>query len=260
VAHSNLFRVYVFAAAIYAVVHHLCVAVDLLRSMRNPFIDPSASMPMYHLFVWSLSLGTSVLISASKSDSYRQEMQLCWTEMSGQSDSLNWVNWVTFFIPTLFYYFFSIFTVIYAALRLRKGLDQTFATRQAVLRNGIRYVAGFCAYWTFAGIIYGLINLRKSEDVPTGLYDSFAVTIAFRGLIDVTIWIYNQRVHKIYKLWWNGLPHDSPADVGLTASDINRALRYEREQKNTKSFDKGGDHCFLGLTYVPFVLLCFSVL
>jgi hypothetical protein len=129
-----------------------------------------------------------------------------------------------------------------------------------VLRNGIRYVAGFCAYWTFAGIIYGLINLRKSEDVPTGLYDSFAVTIAFRGLIDVTIWIYNQRVHKIYKLWWNGLPHDSPADVGLTASDINRALRYEREQKNTKSFDKGGDHCFLGLTYVPFVLLCFSVL
>jgi len=234
------------------------LSVDLLRSMRNPFIDPSASMPMYHLFVWSLSLGTAVLISASKSDSYRQEMQLCWTEMSGQSDSLNWVNWVTFFIPTLFYYFFSIFTVIYAALRLRKGLDQTFATRQAVLRNGIRYVAGFCAYWTFAGIIYGLINLRKSEDVPTGLYDSFAVTIAFRGLIDVTIWIYNQRVHKIYKLWWNGLPHDSPADVGLTASDINRALRYKRTKKS--NLEQEAVMFAFSLTHITLpVCLCFCV-
>jgi len=178
-----------------------------------------------------------VLITASRHDSYRQDMQLCWTKVT--NERFNWMNWLTFFIPTLFYYFFSIFTVIYAALRLRKGLDQTFATRQAVLRNGIRYVAGFCAYWTFAGIIYGIINLKSGptetdahgntgpSDSELPLYASFAVTIAFRGVVDVVIWIYNQRVHKIYALWWAGLPHDSPADVGLFASDINRALRSE---------------------------------
>lgn len=41
------------------------------------------------------------------------------------------------------------------------------------------------------------------------------------------IWVWNQRVHKIYQLWWQGLPHDDPAAVGMGGVDINRALRSE---------------------------------
>ncbi len=130
--------------------------------MRNPFTDPAASMPLYHIFVWTMSAATSIAITASKHVAYRQDMQLCWTSVA---HNFNFVNWITFFFPTIIYYFFSIGTVIYAAARLKRGLDQTFATRQLVLRNGIRYVAGFCAYWTFAGIIYGLIMLKgKNTD------------------------------------------------------------------------------------------------
>ena len=212
-------------------------AVDLLRSMRNPFTDPAANMPMYHAYVWSMSIATSVAITASGHEDYRHDMQLCWTSVSGSV--FNYVNWLTFFIPTLLYYFFSIGTVIYAGARLQKGLDQTFATRQVVLFNGIRYVAGFCAYWTFAGIIYGVIFLEGSSSKDEGggsvqssnnnlpLYATFAVTIAFRGVVDMMIWVYNQKVLSVYRLWWAGLPHDDPADVGLKDMDINRALRSE---------------------------------
>jgi hypothetical protein len=175
-------------------------AVDLLRSMRNPFTDPAQSMPLYHLYVWTMSTATSVAITASRHDSYRKDMQLCWTSQNGSGSVFNYVNWTTFFFPTLFYYFFSLGTIGYALFRLRRGLDQTMATRQLVLKNGIRYVMGFCAYWTFAGFIYGFIMASsKSADDTTStnddsqgslaLYATFAVTIAFRGVVDVMIWV-----------------------------------------------------------------------
>jgi hypothetical protein len=212
-------------------------AVDLLRSMRNPFTDPKANIPIYHVFVWGMSLCTSIAIDATHHDSYRMDMQLCWTSVTADGSLFNYVNWLTFFIPTLCYYFFSIGTMVYAGLRLKKGLQETFATRQIVLFNGIRYVAGFCAYWTFAGIIYGIIMLRSQNGdnaaqspSSTGslpLYATFAVTIAFRGVVDVCIWVYNQKVLVIYKKWWAGEPHEDPADIGMNDADINRALRRE---------------------------------
>jgi hypothetical protein len=131
-------------------------AVDLLRSLRNPFTDPKANIPLYHAYVWSASMVTSVAIVGSGHVAFRNDMQLCWTSVSTNS-VFNYVNWMTFFIPTLIYYFFSIGTMIYAGFRLQRGLEETFATRRIVLYNGIRYVAGFCTYWTFAGIIYGII-------------------------------------------------------------------------------------------------------
>ena len=208
-------------------------AVDLLRSMRNPFSEPAASMPLYHMYVWGIAIASSVAIDASKRVTYRKDMQLCWTTVS--NGVFNYLNWLTFFIPTLFYYIFSIVTVVYAGARLKKGLDQTFATRQIVLWNGIRYVVGFCFYWTFAGIIYGIIVLEGSSTEPEAsagkganlpLYATFAVTIAFRGVVDTAIWVYNQKVHLIYTRWWAGLAH-GPEDIGMKDVDINRALRSE---------------------------------
>lgn len=207
-------------------------AIDLFRSMRNPFTDPKANIPIYHVFVWGMSLATSIAIDASHHDDYRPDMQLCWTKTSS-SGLFNYINWLTFFIPTLCYYFFSIGTMVYAGLRLKKGLQETFATRQVVLFNGIRYVAGFCVYWTFAGIIYGVIMLRSQNGDQTPgesnlpLYATFAVTIAFRGLVDVVVWVYNQKVFLVYQKWWRGEPHDDPADIGMMNTDINRALRRE---------------------------------
>jgi len=209
--------------------------VDLVRSLRNPFTDATGNIYMYHLYVWSVSAVTSVAIVATRHAEYRPDMQLCWTSVS--STYFNYLNWITFFIPTLFYYFFSLIAIAYAKARLAKGLEKTFEQRKQALDNGVRYVAGFCAYWTFAGIIYGIIMLQgqsTSKDPDSGtdpnihlpLYATFAVTIAFRGVVDAVIWARNQQVFLVYAKWFRGEPHETPADLGMQ-EHINKALRQE---------------------------------
>jgi hypothetical protein len=74
---------------------------------------------------------------------------------------------------------------------------------------------------------YGADGSDPGVSNDLALYGTFAVTIAFRGVVDASIWMYNQKVVLIYRKWWRGEPHDHPADIGMDDADINRALRRE---------------------------------
>jgi hypothetical protein len=75
-------------------------------------------------------------------------------------------------------------------------------------------------------------NDTATTSAATGklpLYATFAVTIAFRGVVDVAIWSYNQRVTQLWKAWWRNDEEALAASKKECAAseDINRALRRE---------------------------------
>ena len=206
-------------------------AIDLFRAMRNPFTDPAANLPMYHLYVWTSSIASGVAIVAGGQAGYRDGLQICWTKVSNGSGGVNYLNWITFYIPTFLYYSCSIIVTIYAVRRLRSGLEETFSVRLKVLQNGVRYVVGFASYWTLAFIIYLLvwINERDGQANPDDhlpLYATFAMTIAVRALVDVPIWVYNQDVIEVYRAWWNKNKTSTETKKKENV-DINSALRKE---------------------------------
>jgi len=207
---------------------YLMIAVDLWLSLFNPFTDPKAYAKFYHAVVWLLSLVSGVVLVATNSTSYRDGMDLCWIRATTKLESVNIFNWLLFFAPTLIFWFLSVAVIIVAAYQLKKGLRATFQVRRRTLKNGVTYVIGFALYWLVAGILYFVIwHLEKGEVGSTdfshhsALYATFAVIIAVRGVVDVCVWFFNQKVYECYYRWWYGL--ESPEEP----LDINRALRRE---------------------------------
>jgi hypothetical protein len=112
------------------------------------------------------------------------------------------------------------------------GLKNTFSVRLRVLRNGARYTAAFCLYWTIAEILYFLIYQTERSQSPeeqlqppssdkVPLYATFALTMGVRGFIDVGVWMVNQDVVTTYHRWWHG-----QASI-KEPLELNRQLRRE---------------------------------
>ena len=203
---------------------YFTLSLDLLISLRNPFLSLSSS-PLYYLYSFSIALLTALLIPLTHSEGYRAGMEICWIKAS-QTTSLNVVTWALFFVPTLLYYAFALLVLLYATSRLRAGLRSTFRTREAVLQDAVRYVVAFSAYWTVAGAIYLAIwaHERDGIDLKTSfpLYAAFAVTIGLRAVLDECAWLYSNAVLAVVRRWWKG-----EKEVQVPSRDINRALRRE---------------------------------
>lgn len=209
---------------------YFMIAMDLFIALRNPFTDSKSNMKMYHLIVWSTSLLSGIILVGSDNSDYRMGLETCWSKATGDQSAPNALNWILFFAPTLFYYFMSIGVIIYAYWRLRQGLDETFKVRTRILYNGLRYVVVFTIYWTVAGILYAniyAVETRNDGMVDASdylnLYGAFSIVIAIRGLVDVSVWSYNENVPSAYARWLSGA--GTKPDEQL--ADINRALRKE---------------------------------
>ena len=206
------------------------LALDLLLSMRNPFLSLSSS-PLYHLFVWPTALLSAVIIPLSGQQGYRPGLEICWIRAS-ETSTVNLLTWAVFFIPTLLSFVFALLVMAYASTRLRQGLRESFNTRTAVLHNSLRYVASFSLYWSITAGIYLTIwwyeqgtheqGPAAQPPAPFGVYAAFAVTLVLRAALDEVVWCYNNSVAERWTRWWRGERQLRPV-----STDINRALRRE---------------------------------
>ena len=203
---------------------YFTLSLDLLLSLRNPFVSLSSS-PLYHCFSFFFALLTAILIPITDAQGYRPGMEVCWIKAS-DSSSLNVITWALFFIPTLLFYAFALGVLVFAGWRLKVGLRETFHVRVKVLRDATRYVVAFTVYWSVALAIYLAIWYKERDGVDLktnfALYAAFAVTIVLRAVLDELAWLSSNGVWGLLLRWWEG---QKEADV--PASDINRALRWE---------------------------------
>ncbi|KJE91970.1 hypothetical protein CAOG_08653 [Capsaspora owczarzaki ATCC 30864] len=173
---------------------YLVLSIDLFKAIRNPFFVPTDYMKVYHLFVWSTSLVTAIVLGVADRWGYSL-FDFCWIKVTGPSD-LNTFSWVLFYIPIMIFYLASLVVLIVATFALRNGLPESHEARSRVLTQGRRYVTQFFLYWTFAGAVwgaqYGYVSETSHKEYP--LIVVFSLTIAVRGLADLVILLWSSRL------------------------------------------------------------------
>ena len=214
-----------------SVSYYFVLTLDLLLSLRNPFLSLSSS-PVYHLFVYAVAICTAAIIPLTGQEGYRYGMELCWIKPSATS-RLNALQWSIFYLPTAAYLLFGIGVVLYAFYRLSGGLEETFQVRKRVLYDSLRYVLSFSLYWLFTFGVYltvWIVETRQPDkqlqladlDGNLALYCAFAVSLGLRAALDECVWLYNNSVVDRWRRWWRGRKQRPPV-----SADINKALRRE---------------------------------
>ena len=230
----------------------LCVTLDLLHSINDPFSTFQGRRKFYHLFSWSAALifaGCTMLpevygfwyigdmreyhicwirSSESKSptpsptsqptfecDGIDAHRQLSYSSLGDQSQSFKWRPWVFLYWPILLVYLYSL-TVIYLAYqRLKTGIPNTYIHRLRILIiNSVNVIICLC-YWAVAGALVTATYFSGSSRGNT-LFTLIMYMISSKGFSSLTVWLL---VNK--------------AEVSLNSRfdsqriDLNSALRQE---------------------------------
>jgi hypothetical protein len=192
------------------------MALDLFKSLTNPFRAPGSAMWRYATATLTLSLLSGAYLLSTGNVGWRSLMQTCWVKAV---NDVNITPWITLFGPAAFFYLVNLVVTLYAVYRLRMGLRETFAVRLRTLLNGVRYTAAYTLYWVPNGVLYAIVSTGEGAQVRhvhRGIGVAFALFIGLQGVLDAAIWAYNEGV-------WSHVVRGAP----VPASDINQALRRE---------------------------------
>ena len=214
-----------------SVSYYFVLTLDLLLSLRNPFLSLSSS-PVYHVYVYAVAIATAAVIPITGQQGYRTGMEICWIKPSA-TGRVNTLTWAIFYVPTAAYLLFGIAVVMYAFYRLGSGLEETFMVRSRVLYDSLRYVLSYSAYWLVTFSIYitlWVMETRQPDktmqlvdlDGNLRLYCAFAVSLGLRAALDEVVWIYN---NSVLDRWRRRCRGDKQRPV--VSADINEALRRE---------------------------------
>eukprot|EP00756_Hemistasia_phaeocysticola_P055036 Hpha_TRINITY_DN30954_c0_g1::TRINITY_DN30954_c0_g1_i1::g.112237::m.112237/K00889/PIP5K; 1-phosphatidylinositol-4-phosphate 5-kinase len=150
----------------------LCVSVDLLTAVRNPFTDHSANLPIYHWVVWIMSICGTILAHSTGSTG-RTKFGICWVQESNA--------WAVplFWGPLLGGYIFGIAMLVWVR-SVSHPIHKSVAVRQ-----GEFYVAGEIFYWCF---LFAISVGTVSEEASRSLMAQMTACVICRGLTDLVLW------------------------------------------------------------------------
>ncbi len=230
----------------------LCVTLDLLHSINDPFSTFQGRQKFYHLFSWSAAsiFAGCTMFKAVYGFWYigdNHEYHICWIRSSDDpkgsgsastaisqvsseyygidphrqlsystaGDEFKWRPWVFLYFPILLVYVYSL-TVIYLAYqRLKTGIPNTYIHRLRILIiNSVNVIICLC-YWAVAGSLVTATFFSESGTAKT-LFTLIMYMISSKGFSSLTVWLL---VNK--------------AEVSLNSRfdsqriDLNSALRQE---------------------------------
>jgi hypothetical protein len=166
------------------------LSIDLVLSLTNPFTNYTRNRMQYVLavFVTASAVALSLLgFKDGTSDHPSSRFGFCWIKQQGENASINVFLWGYFYIPSLIMYAFSIGVLLYAFLRLRRGMRETYEVRQEVFRRGRNYVLGYVVYWVLAESLYFLsLSGNGTVTVMTLLFNFVFVS---KGVVNLVIWM-----------------------------------------------------------------------
>eukprot|EP00299_Pterocystis_sp_00344_P020323 c9970_g1_i1.p1 GENE.c9970_g1_i1~~c9970_g1_i1.p1 ORF type:complete len:771 (+),score=171.00 c9970_g1_i1:83-2314(+) len=174
----------------------LCVAVDLWKTLSNPFLSYRKWVRYYHMLCWGAAF-ISALIMLFNDNAYGMFMappppndlsnQWCWFRTIDSEDfwHLQKFTWLLFYIPTMMILTTSVGVVMFVAWKLRKGLQTTFAWRLRVISINAVNIATSAVFWFTCTILY-LFYYRTSN---ANCKRALMFIVSSFGFTDLLVWI-----------------------------------------------------------------------
>eukprot|EP01062_Namystynia_karyoxenos_P046539 TRINITY_DN34918_c0_g1_i1.p1 TRINITY_DN34918_c0_g1~~TRINITY_DN34918_c0_g1_i1.p1 ORF type:complete len:907 (+),score=326.96 TRINITY_DN34918_c0_g1_i1:115-2721(+) len=156
----------------------LCLSMDLLTSVRNPFSDPAGNLRFFHLVVWSTAGGGTAVVYAF-GDPGRTKFEFCWMERRALDISLFWA-------PLAVGFALGIAVLIWVRLVAKVALPATHRLRRVAIVQGQWYVAGIGGYWAFLLLV---TFVAAADEGTTAVVAQTTAAIALRGIVDLLLWL-----------------------------------------------------------------------
>mmetsp|Transcript_38397 Transcript_38397/g.53446 ORF Transcript_38397/g.53446 Transcript_38397/m.53446 type:complete len:476 (-) Transcript_38397:1966-3393(-) len=129
------------------------ISLNLILSLRNPFVYSAQYLKLYHFYVWSLSSSLTLLMAVSGAFCPPGDCECRWWGFRGQGDYSCWINGtsfsgqLSFFIP-LFLTFLLGIASLFTSLYRTKNVFGDSKVRQDVLLRQTVYVGAFMIIWS----------------------------------------------------------------------------------------------------------------
>lgn len=162
------------------------VALDLVNSLTNPFSSYKANMNKYHTYSWCFALLLSFILYNNPRCQAKFEGGICWV---GSTSCL--IGYYVFWIICMYLYQFG--ALLFAYLRLRKGLPVTFEIRSKIAMETFKCLASYALYLIFLMILFIILASGTSANGATSKNWSnfrkvFLFFVSSRGFVDGAIW------------------------------------------------------------------------
>eukprot|EP00301_Raphidiophrys_heterophryoidea_P001704 c10812_g1_i2.p1 GENE.c10812_g1_i2~~c10812_g1_i2.p1 ORF type:complete len:739 (-),score=142.86 c10812_g1_i2:86-2302(-) len=178
----------------------LCVMVDLVLTLRNPFANYRRNLRIYHVVAWGMGVVSAVeLVNARQYGLWPHvdgdtEIQWCWLR-THRTVSLHRANpylWTFFAGPLFAIYSMALMALVYAMVVLRQGLAKTFTTRLAVLVSNMVNLIVYLIVWGLFSFAYWGFYFYQGSKVCKCL---LLFVFSSKGFADLIVWI---AITKIY--------------------------------------------------------------
>jgi 1-phosphatidylinositol-4-phosphate 5-kinase len=171
----------------------LTLSIDLLTSITNPFASYKSSLKQYHVYIWSFTILSAIILISTKScQGEFLTNGTCWIRISGAESTCFWGFFMAWVIT---FYVNAAAVLAYAFSRVSKGLESTYETRYACVADTFRVVFLYFIYGMIIAVFFLVIYYSYKSGV-TGerlyfLEHCFAYLIACRGFVDALIWFFS---------------------------------------------------------------------
>lgn len=170
----------------------MTLSIDLLISLTNPFSSYQVNLSIYQYTGWSAAFLSGAILLSQKSCQYISSQGICWLTLEASGYHMSRCFWGFFLGWVIIFYCFSVGVMLFTYSRLTKGLESTFATREAVMSTTQRVVGCYIAYATSVGVLYFAKDGAQfanagSVDVFVHL---FGFAVASRGFVDAVVWFF----------------------------------------------------------------------
>ena len=164
------------------------IALDLVYSLTNPFISYKSNLKKYQIMVWTFTSFITFVFFFDTNCQGQFDQGICWVKITSTNSPCLW-GYFLFWIVCMYAY--QIYSVVFAYLRLRKGLPLTFEIRKQCAKETFKCLWVYACYICLLMFIFAIIS---SDPTPTPGSDMsnfslwFLFVIANRGSVDGIVW------------------------------------------------------------------------
>ncbi|OWZ21448.1 Phosphatidylinositol-4-phosphate 5 kinase [Phytophthora megakarya] len=235
----------------------LIFAIDLLLALKNPFSASKGQMTKYHIFggLWSLVLVCAII---SHFDTHYALFGFCWLSSSGdilskprnvensdEASNGTLTGGIFFGLYIVVVYCTSLIAIVRTWNTFKKGLPDTFRTRQRIQRHLKYYVGCYFGYWTLVLACYAVFSLLPHSETNSENKGGFrcrvwhllSCLLLAKGMVHALIWTRTSNILKIIEQ----LRENGSVDLPAHDDNINWALRLEILTNTTKGICQSVD-------------------
>ena len=165
------------------------IALDLVKSLTNPFTSYKGNMKSYHMMVWTFTGALSFIFYFNKDCQGRFDHGICWVKISSTHSPCLW-GYFLFWIVCMYAY--QMWASLFAYLRLRRGLPLTFEIRKQCAVETFKCLAVYAAYLSVMMFFFSIISSLDPNPPLGSPLNDFSLFLLFivanRGSVDGIVW------------------------------------------------------------------------